>query len=179
MLRENHRSPLARTTMLVVDDSAAMREVFKIILEGLGVGEVLLARSGPEALRILKRREPDVIFVDWRMPAMNGLDFVRHLRTAPDSPCRFVPIVMCTGHTEAAHVVEARDTGITEFLAKPVSANAVAQRIEEIIRRPRDFVRASRFFGPDRRRLTRGFSGSGKRLVDEVAPAPAVVVTHE
>jgi two-component system chemotaxis response regulator CheY len=167
-------SPLGRTTMLVVDDSWPMREIMKTILRGLGVGNVLLARDSAQALGLLQRQVPDLIFVDWCMPEMDGLELVRHLRTAPDSPCPFVPIIMCTGFTETLHVTKARDTGVTEFLAKPVSAEAVARRIEEIIHRPRDFVRASRFFGPDRRRRKAGSGGSGRRLVDAVAPSPPV-----
>jgi two-component system, chemotaxis family, chemotaxis protein CheY len=159
-------SALARTIMLVVDDSRAMREIMKTILEGLGVGEVLLARDGEHAFRILQRSTPDLIFVDWCMAPMNGLDLVRSLRNNRDSPCPFVPIIMCTGYTEALHVTTARDAGVTEFLAKPVSAEAVARRIEEVIRRPRNFVRADRFFGPDRRRLTRVHLGSGRRSSD-------------
>jgi two-component system, chemotaxis family, chemotaxis protein CheY len=152
--------------MLVVDDSRAMREIMKTILQGLGVGEVLLARSADETFEVLQRKVPDLIFADWCMAPVSGLDLVRRLRSDPDSPCPFVPIIMCTGYTEALHVVEARDAGVTEFLAKPVSAAAVARRIEEVIRRPRNFVRADRFFGPDRRRLARAPSGSGRRAAD-------------
>jgi len=152
--------------MLVVDDSRAMREIMKTILKGLGVGEVLTARQSDEALEILSRKVPDLIFVDWWMTPMDGIEFVRHLRRDPDSPCRFVPIVMCTGYTEVPHVMAARDAGVTEFLAKPVSAAAVARRIEEVIRRPRNFVRADRFFGPDRRRLAKAPEGQGRRATD-------------
>jgi len=162
-------SALARTAMLVVDDSRAMREIMKTILQGLGVGEVLTARTADEAFEVLQRKLPDLIFVDWCMAPVSGLDLVRRLRGDPDSPCPFVPIVMCTGYTEMLHVMEARDAGVTEFLAKPVSADAVARRIEEVIRRPRNFVRADRFFGPDRRRLTRAATGGGGRRASDLS----------
>ena len=59
---------------------------------------------------------------------------------------------MLTGHTEADRVMEARDAGVTEFLAKPVSALQLFQRIRTIIEAPRQYVRTADYFGPDRRR---------------------------
>jgi len=59
---------------------------------------------------------------------------------------------MLTGHTEMNRVVEARDAGVHEFLAKPISVKGLYSRIRSIIERPRPFVRAGLYFGPDRRR---------------------------
>jgi DNA-binding response OmpR family regulator len=63
-----------------------------------------------------------------------------------------VPIIMITGHTEKYRVEEARDAGVTEFLAKPITAHNLFARIAEIVERPRAFVRCTDYFGPDRRR---------------------------
>jgi DNA-binding response OmpR family regulator len=59
---------------------------------------------------------------------------------------------MLTGHTEMNRVMEARDAGVHEFLAKPISAKSIYARIRAIIERPRPFIRAGVYFGPDRRR---------------------------
>jgi DNA-binding response OmpR family regulator len=64
----------------------------------------------------------------------------------------FVPIIMLTGHTEKQRVTAARDAGITEFLAKPISAKALYQRIVNVVANPRPFIKTKTYFGPDRRR---------------------------
>jgi DNA-binding response OmpR family regulator len=86
------------------------------------------------------------------MAPMNGIDFTKTVRTSGKSPNPFLPIIMITGHTEK-HVVEsARDAGVTEILAKPITAHNLYARIAEIVERPRAFVRCEGYFGPDRRR---------------------------
>ncbi len=86
------------------------------------------------------------------MEPLDGLDFVRLVRTAKDSANPYVPIIMLTGYTEYRRVVEARDAGVNEFLAKPISARALYQRFASIIDNPRSFIKTKNYFGPDRRR---------------------------
>jgi DNA-binding response OmpR family regulator len=83
---------------------------------------------------------------------MNGIDFTRAVRELPDKSDCVVPIIMVTGYTERHRVEQARDAGINEILAKPVTPAALFQRIEEIVLRPRAFVRAPNYSGPCRRR---------------------------
>jgi DNA-binding response OmpR family regulator len=64
----------------------------------------------------------------------------------------FVPIIMLTGHSEKRRVTAARDAGVTEFLAKPLSAKALYERIVNVVVNPRPFVKTRTYFGPDRRR---------------------------
>jgi two-component system, chemotaxis family, chemotaxis protein CheY len=64
----------------------------------------------------------------------------------------YVPIIMLTGHSEKKRVMSARDAGITEFLAKPISAKALYQRILNVVANPRPFIKTKNYFGPDRRR---------------------------
>jgi DNA-binding response OmpR family regulator len=78
------------------------------------------------------------------------------VRTAKDSPNPYVPIIMLSGFTEHRRITEARDAGINEFLAKPISAKSIYQRVATIIDNPRPFIRAKNFFGPDRRRQNLG-----------------------
>jgi two-component system chemotaxis response regulator CheY len=71
---------------------------------------------------------------------------------------------MITGHTEKNRVTDARDSGITEFLAKPISAKALYQRIVNVVAHPRPFIRTKSYFGPDRRRNTSaGYAGPERR----------------
>ena len=98
------------------------------------------------------------------MKPMDGLEFTRRVRNDEHSPNPFVPIIMITGHTEKHRVEAARDAGVTEFLAKPITAHNLFARIAEIVERPRAFVRCDNYFGPDRRRHT------ARRLCRPLAP---------
>lgn len=154
---------LENVSVLIVDDSRVMRELLTVILRGCGVGRICEAGDGEAGLEAIRDLKPDIVFADWMMQPMDGHEFVRKVRQDPDSPNPLLPIIMITGHSEAKRVRAARDAGATEFLAKPVTAKAVARRLEAIIHLPRPFVRTSQFFGPDRRRKVASFDGMDKR----------------
>ena len=138
--------------ILVVEDNAHMRVIVSAVLQGLGVRTVREARDGVEALSTLASHPVDIALVDFLMVPMDGVAFTRTIRTSPESPNIYLPIVMMTGHSERSRVCEARDAGVTEFIAKPLTARALAMRINSVVARPRAFVRAGGYFGPDRRR---------------------------
>ena len=143
---------LERLNFLIVDDNKHMRALVTGILHALGAKNCLDAIDGADAFKELRHFPADIIICDWNMQPLDGLDFTRLVRTGKDSPNPFVPIIMLTGHTEMNRVVEARDAGVHEFMAKPISAKGLYSRIRAIIERPRPFVRAGLYFGPDRRR---------------------------
>ncbi|MGB0671251.1 MAG: response regulator [Rhodospirillales bacterium] len=143
---------LERLNFLIVDDNRHMRALVKTILHALGSKSVLEAADGADAFKELKHFPADIIICDWNMDPLDGIDFTRLVRTGADSPNPFVPIIMLTGHTEMNKVMEARDAGVHEFLAKPISARGLYSRIRTIIDKPRTFVRSKGYFGPDRRR---------------------------
>ena len=143
---------LERINFLIVDDNRHMRVLVKTLLHSLGSKNVQEAEDGADAFREMRTFPADIVICDWNMEPLDGLDFVRMVRTGSDSPNPFVPIIMLTGHTEMNRVVEARDAGINEFLAKPISAKGLYARIEQVVRRPRSYIRTKRYFGPDRRR---------------------------
>jgi len=143
---------LERLNFLIVDDNKHMRALVTSILHALGVKNCIDASDGADAFKELRHFPADIIICDWNMDPLDGLDFTRLVRTGKDSPNPFVPIIMLTGHTEMNRVVEARDAGVNEFLAKPISAKGLYSRVRSIIERPRPFVRAGLYFGPDRRR---------------------------
>lgn len=157
---------LQSVSILVVDDSKVMRDLLSAILHGCGVGQVHLANNGQEGLDALYDLAPDIVIVDWMMEPIDGPEFVRLVRLGPDLAMRTVPIIMVTGHSQPKLVRQARDIGVTEFLAKPLSAKTVAERLEAIIHRPRPFVRTTQFFGPDRRRKVASFDGPDRRGSD-------------
>lgn len=143
---------IEQISFLVVDDNSPMRALLNTILRQLGVQNVVDAVDGKTAFARLGDFDPDIILCDWNMQPIDGIEFVRMVRTAPNSPNPFVPIVMLSGHAEISRIVEARDAGVNEFMAKPVSAAKLYTRIKAIIDHPRPFVRTATYFGPDRRR---------------------------
>lgn len=138
--------------LLVVDDNAHMRKLVITIMQAFGTNQIAEAPSGEKALTMLREFNPDVILLDWAMDGMTGIEFAKLLRTSAKTPNPFVPIIMLTGHTHIDHVRAARDAGINEFLAKPVSVKGIMTRLVSVIEHPRPFVRTSNYFGPCRRR---------------------------
>lgn len=156
MSDQNARYVLDSISVLVIDDNKHMSNLMVEILHALGVKKTCQASDAAKAFQELKHFMADVIIVDWHMEPLDGLDFVRLVRTAKDSPNPYVPIIMLSGYTELRRITEARDAGINEFLAKPISAKSLYQRITAIIDNPRPFIRSKNYFGPDRRRQDMG-----------------------
>jgi DNA-binding response OmpR family regulator len=100
----------------------------------------------------LNRRMFDVIIVDDALDGMDGVAFTKQLRAAVDCQNRAVPIIMMSSAPDARRIADARDAGVTEFLRKPFAANHLQSRLVNIESRPRGFIEASTYQGPDRRR---------------------------
>ncbi len=106
-----------------------------------------------------------MVIADWLMHPLDGLDFTRIVRTADDSKRPQTPIILMTGHTERENVVHARDAGVTEILAKPISARSLHDRIISVIINPRPFVLCQSYTGPCRRRQIVGtYAGPERRI---------------
>jgi len=141
-----------RLKILVVDDNVHMRKLVVTILQAFGVIQIYEADSGERAWTILRETNPDICVLDWVMEGMSGVDFVKKLRSDPASPNPFVPVIMLSGHTQMERVRQARDAGVNEFIAKPVSVKTMMQRLVAVIESPRPYVRTRGYFGPCRRR---------------------------
>lgn len=160
-------SGLDAVRVLVVDDNQHMRAIISTMLHSFGIRVIREAKDGAEAIDILRRWPADLAICDFLMEPTDGVEFTRQVRTAPDSPNPYLPVVMLTGHSELARVVGARDAGVTEFVVKPLTAKALVDRINAVIFRPRPFVRTKDYFGPDRRRRDDPFySGPRRREAD-------------
>ena len=86
------------------------------------------------------------------MPIFDGLELAQMIRQPGANANPYVAIIMLTGHSEKKRVTAARDAGVTEFLAKPISAKGLYQRIVNVVANPRPFIKTKTYFGPDRRR---------------------------
>src|SRR6185312_610091 len=151
--------------ILIVDDNQDMRVLLRRMLASLGVKDVLEATDGRAGIAILSQTGRDVVLSDLDMKPINGIDFTLQVRMSDSMANSVVPIIMITGHTELQVVEKARDAGITEFIAKPVTMKALQSRLTEIVERPRPIVRSGNYLGPDRRRRNTG-SGQGRRQGD-------------
>ena len=145
-------APLEKVRFLIVDDNVHMLNIVKTILRGFGALLVFEARDSAEALFRLRHDAIDIVVLDYLMGEEDGVAFLRKLRTSPDSPAPFVPVIMLTAHSEKLRVEAARDAGATEFCAKPVTAAELIRKVGAVIDHPRPFVRTERYVGPDRRR---------------------------
>jgi two-component system, chemotaxis family, chemotaxis protein CheY len=134
------RGRLRTLKVLIVDDNAFMRKIVRDLLSNIGIRNTSEAADGIAALDALRGAVPDLMILDWQMPLLNGFELVRIVRTPGVFPYSDLPIIMLSGHGERTHVIEAARVGVNEFLKKPVSANALFERIVSAVMRPRPMV---------------------------------------
>ena len=125
-------------TCCIVDDEPFVQKIVKSILNSLGVRDIRLANSGEEGFDLLKTKPADLIFVDWTMEPMSGIQLIKKIRSSDRPYISEVPIIMLTAHSERKHVEQAVRAGADDFLVKPISPNLLRRRIEGIFkdRRP-------------------------------------------
>jgi CheY-like chemotaxis protein len=133
---------LAGMTVLVVDDEPDAREVARRILEERGAA-VMVAASGPEALRAIDARTPSVIVSDIGMPGMDGYELVRRVRAARDEGTSSVPAVALTAYAREEDRERALAVGYQGHVAKPISAGALVAAVREACRSSVVLERAS------------------------------------
>jgi two-component system, chemotaxis family, chemotaxis protein CheY len=167
-----------RLRFLIVDDNAHMRRILRTLLNGFGAREIYEAEDGPTGLEAFTQYGPEIVITDWVMPGLDGLELTRMMRQPDAHGNAYVSIIMLTGHSEKARVTAARDAGVTEFLAKPISAKGLYQRIVNVVANPRPFIKTATYFGPDRRRnVNPSYAGPERRKGGnaDVIPQPALV----
>jgi CheY-like chemotaxis protein len=121
----NGNGPTARgATILIAEDHADSREALGALLEAFGF-TVLLAVDGLEAVELARRDQPDLILMDVMMPALDGLEATRRLRTFPDT--RHIPIITLTALDQARDM--AIDAGANDFLAKPINSGVLFTKV--------------------------------------------------
>ncbi len=143
----------SRVRVLIVDDNGYMLTILRTILHGFGIKQIHESRDPADAFDLVRSDSIDIIITDYQMEILDGLDFVRLVRTADDSPNPLVPIIMLSAYSERSRVEAARDAGVTEFCCKPMTAKEMFAKIASVINEPRPFIRNKSYFGPDRRRM--------------------------
>jgi two-component system chemotaxis response regulator CheY len=115
--------------ILLVDDSKTMRNIQKAVLAQLGYTEVMEAQDGQDALSKAPAFRPELMLVDWNMPNMDGLTFVKAWRATNKA----TPIIMVTTEAEKSRVIEAIKAGVNNYVVKPFTPDLLSQRIQETL----------------------------------------------
>jgi two-component system chemotaxis response regulator CheY len=118
-------------TVLVVDDSRIMRNIVKNTFSELKIPcQFLEASNGREALRILEIQTVDLVLLDWNMPELSGLDFLKKIRAM--DIYKKLPVIMVTSESARYNVVDALKNGATDYIVKPVNERIFIEKLSRI-----------------------------------------------
>ena len=120
-----------RMRFLIIDDSVTMRRIIANILVRLGYPDVVHAANGREALERLGTEPVDVVITDWYMPEMNGLDFVKILRTTPATS--HIPIMIVTANAASDDIQHALELGVKGYILKPFTVDTMKDKIDALM----------------------------------------------
>jgi len=118
-------------TILIVDDSRIMRNTVKGVFSGAGMPFTFVeASNGEEALALLEAFSVDLVLLDWNMPKLSGIDFLKTVRAM--SKYKDLPIVMVTSESAKFNVIEALKNGATDYITKPISPEIFREKIGKL-----------------------------------------------
>ena len=119
-------------TILIVDDSRIMRNIVKNYFSEQKIPcQYLEASDGSEALDLLMQQPVDLVLLDWNMPRLSGIDFLKKVRAM--SKYTKLPIIMVTSESAKYNVIEALKTGASDYIIKPINGKMFAEKISKII----------------------------------------------
>jgi two-component system chemotaxis response regulator CheY len=121
-------------TVLVVDDMSTMRRILKNVLKQIGFSNLVEAENGQDALNKLKVGDIGLIVSDWNMPVMQGIELLRTVRA--DAELKHLPFLMVTAEAQKENIIEAVQAGVSNYVVKPFTAEALQGKLEKIFARP-------------------------------------------
>ncbi len=116
--------------VLVVDDRSTMRRIVKNVLKQIGFADMVEAENGQDALNKLKSENIGLIVSDWNMPVMQGIELLRAVRA--DAELKHLPFLMVTVEAQKENIIEAVQAGVSNYVVKPFSAEALQGKLEKI-----------------------------------------------
>lgn len=157
--------------VLVVDPAPVGVKLLTELLRTItgGSAQVWSAPNDGKAMQMAQVVDPQLIFVEHSGAGLDGLRLTKMIRRS-DFACRQAPVIMVTGEATAQAILGARDAGVHEFLRKPYTMKDLLRRLEAVALKPRDWVEAVHYVGPDRRRFNSAeYAGPKKRKSDSTA----------
>ena len=159
--------------VLIVDPAPASARLLADLMRNIAPAQIWNSRTTRKGLEAAGQVTPQLIFVELSGDGVDGIAFTRQLRHS-EMDCRQAPVIMVTATATAGAIIAARDAGVHEFLRKPYSAKDLLRRLEAVTLRPRDWIEAVHYVGPDRRRFNSGdYAGPLKRRSDTKATPEA------
>lgn len=137
-------------SILVVDDYRYMRKLIADVLGAFGFKNIHLANDGAMAAEILRKNRIDVVFIDWNMPNITGVEFTQGVRNGTYGNDPYLPILMVSGYTDENRIIKALEAGVHTYVLKPVTPESLAERLTQIIEHPPRFIQTDDYFGPYR-----------------------------
>jgi len=120
-------------TVLVVDDHSYTRDMVRSILKAIGFTNVLGAENGYAAMQVLEEERIGLIICDWNMPDMSGIEVLRVVKD--DDRWKHIPFIMLTAEVYKENVGEALKVGVSDYIAKPFTADLLTQKVKEVLSR--------------------------------------------
>jgi len=149
--------------VLIVDGHVAASRLLSELMKGMGAREIVFESDQKATLEVARDFEPTLMFLERSGPRFDGEELVRRLRRSSLS-VRQIPIIMVTAEATASTIKGARDAGVHEFMIKPFTTGDLVRRVVNVATKPRPWVEAMGYVGPDRRRFNSGeFKGARKR----------------
>lgn len=174
-LRQARPFDPARARVLAYDDTPFNRTVLLEILQGSGLRQARIARTPEEMKDLLARSPYSTLIIPDLLGDQSSLAFLRTLRQHPEADIAQIPVILMSAAVTREHLLEARQSGVDEFLAKPISPAALQARLKSISEFPRPFINCPAYVGPCRRRkLTLDYQGARRRMEDSSALVGAI-----
>jgi CheY-like chemotaxis protein len=118
---------------VIVEDNSSMRELIHMVLGALGITEIVVAANGVEAITALQSGGADIVFMDWQMDVMDGLECTRRIRAGTDGIDPKTVIILVTGMVGEQNAETAYAAGVDLFLEKPVSMKILRAGVEKAL----------------------------------------------
>lgn len=156
----------SKLKILILDsDPEFMLWAAKVLSRGKGA-EVQTSSSSVDAFQMLRQFRADIGLVDLGLPQVGGIDFLRWIRNADESPNAQLPVVLSAVKADAHMLRQACEIGINSFMKKPIDEDRFLRRLLVTVTKPSWFVIGSDYFGPDRRKESLPFEGEDRRQAE-------------
>lgn len=149
--------------VLVVEDDEHVANIIKVVLMAFCVEQVHVCTNYDDAVDYIKDHPLHCVFVDYMMLPVGGIKLINYIRWYDEPDVAKLPIILCTVYTDLEKVIEARDAGVSEILAKPITPMSIFHKTVAAVHKPRPFVTSPTFKGPDRRRRNLPWVGKVER----------------